>query len=111
MVMADEARAYFDLRDGGDADVDDPVRRVAFACESLKVPTRLMHIIAWLLSQRAWQRGELSDAEMLDEKYRLGHAATHDPSVDGRFPFDARALLDNRKTVVSGQSSSVMFNT
>src|SRR3546814_7383898 len=70
MVMADEARAYFDLRDGGDADVDDPVRRVAFACESLKVTTRLMHIIAWLLSQRAWQRGELSDAEMLDEKYR-----------------------------------------
>src|SRR3546814_7507745 len=46
MVMADEARAYFDLRDGGDADVDDPVRRVAFACESLKVTTRLMHIIA-----------------------------------------------------------------
>ncbi|EPR16509.1 hypothetical protein M527_20740 [Sphingobium indicum IP26] len=94
MVMADEARAYFDLRDGGDADVDDPVRRVAFACESLKVTTRLMHIIAWLLSQRAWQRGELNDAEMLEEKYRLGHAATTDPSVVGGFPFAARALID-----------------
>ncbi|QDC37507.1 DUF1465 family protein [Sphingobium fuliginis] len=94
MVMADEARAYFDVREGGDPETDDPLRRVAFACESLKVTTRLMHIIAWLLSQRAWQRGELSDAEMLDEKYRLGHAATTDPLVAGNFPFAARALIE-----------------
>jgi len=94
MVMADEARAYFDFRDGDEPEVDDPVRRVAFACESLKVTTRLMHIIAWLLSQRAWQRGEVSDAEMRDEKYRLGHAAITDPAVTGSFPFAARALIE-----------------
>ena len=93
MLMADEARTYFDGGAPAD-DAADPLRRVAFACESLKVTTRLMHIIAWLLSQRAWQRGELSDAEMLDEKYRLGHAATTDPSVAGNFPFAARALIE-----------------
>ncbi|KKW91001.1 DUF1465 family protein [Sphingobium chungbukense] len=104
MVMADEARAYFDMRDdsewaghGDPADGsgrDDPLRRVAFACESLKVTTRLMHIIAWLLSQRAWQRGEIGDAEMLDEKYRLGHAVGTDPALAGTFPFAARALIE-----------------
>lgn len=94
MVMADEARAYFDIREAADPENDDPLRRVAFACESLKVTTRLMHIIAWLLSQRAWQRGELSDVEVLDEKYRLGHAAITDPAISATFPFAARALID-----------------
>jgi regulator of CtrA degradation len=93
MVMADEARAYFDKgapRDEG----DDPLRRVAFACESLKVTTRLMHVIAWLLSQRAWQRGEIGDAELVDEKYRLGRAAASDPALSATFAFAARALIE-----------------
>ena len=94
MVMADEARAYFDLRERSDPETDDPVRRVAFACESLKVTTRLMHIIAWLLSQRAWQRGEIGEADLLDEKYRLGHAAGTDPAIAETFPFAARALVE-----------------
>jgi regulator of CtrA degradation len=94
MVMADEARTYFDgsasLDDGG----NDPLRRVAFACESLKVTTRLMHIIAWLLSQRAWQRGEIGDADLVDEKYRLGRATQTDAELAGSFPFTARALIE-----------------
>lgn len=94
MVMADEARAYFDLRETTEPDMDDPLRRVSFACESLKVTTRLMHIIAWLLSQRAWQRGEIGDAHLSDEKYRLGRAAITDPAVAATFPFVARALID-----------------
>ncbi|HKY82550.1 MAG TPA: DUF1465 family protein [Sphingobium sp.] len=94
MVMADEARAYFDLGEASEADMDDPLRRVSFACESLKVTTRLMHIIAWLLSQRAWQRGEITDADLADEKYRLGRAAETDPAVAASFPFAARALID-----------------
>lgn len=92
--MADEARAYFDIREAADPETDDPIRRVAFACESLKVTTRLMHIIAWLLSQRAWQRGEIDDTELRDEKYRLGHAAATDGAVSGSFPFAARALIE-----------------
>jgi len=94
MVMADEARAYFDGSASLDDGVDDPLRRVAFACESLKVTTRLMHIIAWLLSQRAWQRGEIEQVDLSDEKYRLGRASHTDPDLAGGFPFAARALID-----------------
>jgi len=94
MLMADEARSYFDGRDVAEDGMDDPLRRVAFACESLKVTTRLMHIIAWLLSQRAWQRGEISDADLSDEKYRLGRASESDPLLVATFPFAARALIE-----------------
>ncbi|MDT7535896.1 DUF1465 family protein [Sphingobium sp. SA2] len=94
MLMADEARSYFDGRDVAEDGMDDPLRRVAFACESLKVTTRLMHIIAWLLSQRAWQRGEIGDADLSDEKYRLGKASESDPLLVATFPFAARALIE-----------------
>ena len=94
MMMADEARAYFDGDVLSQEDAADPLRRVAFACESLKVTTRLMHIIAWLLSQRAWQRGEIGDAELADEKYRLGRASLTDPTLTESFPFEARALIE-----------------
>lgn len=94
MVMADEARSYFDMREAEEEGIDDPLRRVSFACELLKVTTRLMHIIAWLLSQRAWQRGEIGDADLTDEKYRLGRATGTDPEVAAAFPFAARALIE-----------------
>lgn len=94
MVMADEARSYFDRGAEGEDGGTDPLRRVAFACESLKVTTRLMHVIAWLLSQRAWQRGEIGDAELADEKYRLGRAALTEPSQAEGFAFAARALIE-----------------
>lgn len=94
MVMADEARSYFDQRETSMGEIDDPLRRVSFACESLKVTTRLMHVIAWLLSQRAWQRGEIADADLTDEKYRLGRAASTDAEVALAFPFAARALIE-----------------
>ncbi len=53
MVLADDARAYFDTFSREERDALGPVLRVAFSCESLKVTTRLMHIIAWLLRQRS----------------------------------------------------------
>lgn len=92
--MADEARSYFDGCAALDEGVNDPLRRVAFACESLKVTTRLMHIIAWLLSQRAWQRGEIGDVDLSDEKYRLGRATQTDPALAATFPFAARSLIE-----------------
>lgn len=94
MLMAEEARTYFDRGSRGDEGAGDPLRRVAFACESLKVTTRLMHVIAWLLSQRAWQRGEIGDADLSGEKYRLGRAALTEPAQSEGFAFAARALID-----------------
>ena len=59
MILADEARAYFDDLGRADRVVLDPFARVGFACESLKVTTRIMHIVAWLLTQRAVESGEI----------------------------------------------------
>ena len=53
MILADEARSYFDDAGREDRATLQPFARVGFACELLKVTTRVMHIVAWLLTQRA----------------------------------------------------------
>lgn len=94
MVLADEARSYFDEGGRGDREALAPMERVAFSCESLKVTTRLMHIIAWLLTQRAVDAGELSLGEALDPSRRLGTAPATDPAVVADLPEGARALIE-----------------
>jgi len=74
MLLADEARAYFDEIGRDERDALDAMNRVAFSCESLKVTTRLMHIIAWLLTQRAVDAGELAPRDALSPSRRLGTA-------------------------------------
>jgi len=99
MVMADEARAYFDgpgLEDREDLDV---VVRLSFACESLKVTTRLMHVIAWLLTQKAWQRGEVGGEALESERYRLGEAAPTEEDVVMAMPSRARRLVEDSQSL------------
>ena len=91
MLLADEARAYFD-RDpiaGGLS----PEISVAFSCESLKVTTRLMHSIAWLLNQKALRAGELSEDEANSDARDLGYAAASDDFQTDHFPQEARELI------------------
>ena len=38
--------------------------------------------------------GEIGDAELADEKYRLGRASLTDPTLTESFPFEARALIE-----------------
>lgn len=52
MLLADEARGYFDSVGREDRAAMPPLERVTFSCESLKVTTRLMHVVAWLLARR-----------------------------------------------------------
>lgn len=94
MVMADEARAYFDKAGAADRETLEPMNRIIFSCESLKVTTRLMHVIAWLLAQRAWQRGEIDSEVLADERFKLGEASTTDAHTISHFPFAARSLID-----------------
>jgi regulator of CtrA degradation len=93
MLLADEARTYFDVAGRADRDTLDPFVRVGFACESLKVTTRLMHIIAWLLTQRAVETGELSPVTGSRPERRLGHAGDSDPVVVDQLPPAARSLV------------------
>jgi regulator of CtrA degradation len=88
MILADEARSYFDsdrARGISPAEI-----AVAFSCESLKVTTRLMHVIAWLLNQKAIRAGEIDTANGLEE---LGYAPATDSYWVDDLPAEARAII------------------
>ncbi len=91
MLLADEARSYFD-RDQMAGNLS-PEISVAFSCESLKVTTRLMHSIAWLLNQKALRAGELSYDEANSEARSLGYAPASDGFQVGRFSEEAQTLI------------------
>ncbi len=93
MVLADEARGYFDDYGRTDRDQLEPMARVAFSCESIKVTTRLMHVIAWLLTQRAVAAGELTMQAARDPSRRLGPAPESNIETVSGLPWSARALV------------------
>ena len=93
MVLADEARAYFDSSGRDDRLALDPLVRVGFACESLKVTTRLMQVIAWLLTQRALAAGELDRQQAASPERRLGAAPESDSDMLAQLPDSAAALI------------------
>jgi regulator of CtrA degradation len=93
MVLADEARAYFDSSGRDDRLSLDPRLRIGFACESLKVTTRLMQIVAWLMTRRAVAAGELSQAPDPGGERSLGDAPESDDEILPRLPEAALALI------------------
>ena len=93
MLLADEARAYFDQHGREDRLTLDPRVRVGFSCESLKVTTRLMHVIAWLLTQRAVESGELTARQARTPERRLGDAPESDAELLAKLPKNALNLI------------------
>ncbi len=97
MVLADEARSYFDRHGRDDRESLDPLVRGGLCCESLKVTTRLMHVIVWLLTQRAVEAGELSRAQARRPARRLGDAPESDADLLPRLPESALALIESSR--------------
>jgi regulator of CtrA degradation len=65
LTLADEARAAFDLSGRlTAASENEDLARIALSCEALRTTTRMMHAIAWLLNQRAYFAGELSEFQL-----------------------------------------------
>ena len=64
LLLADEARAVFDLRTRDPEEKAGDAARVALSIEGLRTTTRLMNLLAWLLNQRAYFAGELSEAQV-----------------------------------------------
>jgi regulator of CtrA degradation len=93
MLLADEARGYFDQIGRDERDALGALNRVAFSCESLKVTTRLMHIIAWLLTQRAVDSGELAPGDALSPSRRLGTAPETDNALLKSMPPQAVTII------------------
>src|SRR5207237_7195379 len=94
MLLADEARSYFDDAGRDERAMLEPFARVGFACESLKVTTRIMHIVAWLLTQRAIDSGEIPMPEGRRPERRLGNAQESDPIVLATLPPSAQRLIN-----------------
>lgn len=93
MVLADEARGYFDQLGRDERDALEALSRVAFSCESLKVTTRLMHVIAWLLTQRAVDAGELQMDDARAAGRRLGPAPETSAEVLADMPIQAVSIV------------------
>ncbi|OWK32845.1 DUF1465 family protein [Sphingomonas mucosissima] len=93
MVLADDARSYFDEGGREEREGLTPMARVTFSCESLKVTTRLMHVIAWLLTQRAVFAGELGAGDALHPSRRLGEAPVTVPAITAELPLRAQRLV------------------
>ena len=93
MLLSDEVRAYFDEGGRDDRARLDAVGKVAFACESLRVTTRLMHVLAWLLTRKAVQSGEPVSGDAREPRRRLADAADSDDADLQRLPLRARMLI------------------
>jgi len=94
MLLADEARSYFDDAGRDERATLNPFARVGFACESLRVTTRIMHIVTWLLTQRAIESGEIPFLDGRRPERRLGHAQESDPAVVSQLPEAAQKLIN-----------------
>ena len=92
MTLAEAARGYFDGIGRQERDTLPPIARVAFSCESLKVTTRLMHVIAWVLTQRAVEAGEIGWTEARDPVRRLGSSPESDERQVVELPPRAQTL-------------------
>ena len=93
LVLADDARAAFDLRFQDDASQAGDLTRVALSIEGLRTTTRLMHILAWLLNQRAYLAGELSERQ-LERCGTLPVEREADPDNLTRLEPETRSLIE-----------------
>lgn len=92
LVLADDVRAVFDLRLGVDSDGSDDLLRVALSIEGLRTTTRVMHVLAWLLNQRAYFSGELSETQ-LRRHGALPEERPSDPDNIAMLEPETRALI------------------
>lgn len=96
LILADEVRAVFAQGtrppEPGLTSHEDAMIRLALSTEGLKTTTRIMHVLAWLLNQRAFFSGELSEKQV-----RLHGALPEDRPSDAaqleRLEPETRALI------------------
>lgn len=92
LLLADEARGVFDMRGrepGGNG--GDPMR-IALSIEGLRTTTRLMNLLAWLLNQRAFFAGELSELQV-KRSGALAQDRASDPAQMAQLELATRALV------------------
>lgn len=64
LVLADDVRAVFALGTKEPGSGENAMIRLALSTEGLKTTTRMMHLLAWLLNQRAYFAGEMTENQV-----------------------------------------------
>ena len=64
LLLADDVRATFALGTREPQEGESTAIRLALSTEGLKTTTRMMHLLAWLLNQRAFFSGDLSEHQV-----------------------------------------------
>ncbi|MEM1195423.1 MAG: DUF1465 family protein [Pseudomonadota bacterium] len=96
LVLADEVRSVFAqgtlAPEPGLTRQEDAITRLALSTEGLKTTTRMMHILAWLLNQRAFFAGELT-AKQVRRHGTLPSDRPSDADQLGRLEEPTRELI------------------
>jgi regulator of CtrA degradation len=71
MRLVEEAAAYLDGEGRVEAKRLSRLAATLYAAESMRLTTRLMQIASWLLLQRAANNGEMSRAQVVEEKSKV----------------------------------------
>ncbi len=71
MRLVEEAAAYLDGEGRVEAKRLSRLAATLYAAESMRLTTRLMQIASWLLLQRAANSGEMSRAQVVEEKSKV----------------------------------------
>jgi regulator of CtrA degradation len=98
MVLADEVRSAFDLSGRLDAATqDEDLTRIAISCEALRTTTRMMHVIAWLLNQRAFFAGEISEFQLRRHGRLPSAPSNNDPEQLNLIDHEMLDLIERTK--------------
>jgi len=107
LALADEARTAFDQlrhghsRDaqvGASDDLESGLAQVQLSCEALRTTTRVMHCLAWLLNQRAYFAGELSELQLRRHGRLIAKFPLSEPLQVLALPEDAqRCVYDSER--------------
>ncbi len=71
MKLVEEAAGYLDGDGRADAKKMSRTAATLYAAESMRLTTRLMQVASWLLLQRAANNGEMSLAQVAEEKSKV----------------------------------------
>ncbi len=96
LALAVEARDYVRDRAKTDGCLLLPADRLLLSSETLRLTTRLAEVMAWLMLQRAYHAGEVTEAEVRDQDNRLANTRICmrvTPSGVHRLPPRLRDLL------------------
>jgi regulator of CtrA degradation len=71
MALVEETAAYLDGKGRQESKALDRAAALAYATESMRLTTRLMQLASWLLLHRAVKEGEMSLAQVNQEKTKV----------------------------------------